>query len=162
MPTSASASSTTGTVSLTSRITALELANARGFVHRHGFFGINAGRVLFVYVQDVKVSIYRSVDINAAGNPTGSPYFGSVTRDVYRNRHGTISTDTILTSQAVPFENTISTNLSATLASFRLFLSAGNRLSFTPIGIIGPNTAPGFSSEPLGHFPKTCARVLGL
>ena len=49
----------------------------------------------YINLRAFKVSVYRALDINDRGEPTNSPYYGSVLSDSYRGRYGVISTDTI-------------------------------------------------------------------
>ena len=55
----------------------------------------NGGYQIHFSMTGVKISVYRSVDIGSDGQPTSSPYFGSVSSDRFRNRHGPITTDTL-------------------------------------------------------------------
>ena len=83
-----------------------------------------------------KVSVYDPNDFNDRGEPERSPFFGTVLRDSFRNRHGRISTDTIDLTGGGFFGPRMAVLISTdrpahtgstTVATFRLTLGVGKR-----------------------------------
>ena len=50
-----------------------------------------------LYLSNVRIDVYRDIDIGDNGQPTNSPYFSIVSRDNYRNRYGTVPSVTAST-----------------------------------------------------------------